>query len=191
MFVMINATEEENMAYDQGKKRTDKAIKKMFKDDDINKDHRYLSFCNMASTLGYMGASRQTVGFTNAQHYFNENKDRILMFFKEFDGFKPDEQMDKRSVHRALYLIKFNDFDLDGDAFIEELFTKEDANSNLTTLRKSIENKLTKSESEILNNILSTCYKWTCLEQGEQKDRDIYNLFREKAPEKGASAKAS
>lgn len=191
MFVMINATEEENMAYDQGKKRTGKAISKMFKDDLINSDSRYLSFCNMASTLGYMGASRQAVGFTNAQHYFNENKDRILDFFKFFDSLGFDDQLNKRGVHRALYLVMFNTIDIDGKEFIEEFATKENAKSDLTILRKSIENKLTDSESKIINNILMTSYEWSGQLAGDRKDRVITNLFREVAPEVKSAAVAS
>jgi len=190
MMVLVNVTEDENFACDQGKSRTDKAVEKMF-EHRFGKESRVLPFCKIASTLGYMGASRQTMGLTNSEYYYLQNQSRIEKFFSLFDKYEKEDALNKKPAHRALYLIKNNHLDLDGDKFIEEFFTNEAAEDKLAILRRSIIEKHIDSESKIINKILLACHEWAGLERGDQKDRDVLNLFREKAPSIKAEAKAS
>lgn len=196
MMVVVNTTEEENLAYDQGKKRTNTAITKMFSNESINSDPRLLPFCYMASTLGYMGASRQSVGITNAKYYLEQNSERILSFFEFFDSFGQSDELNKRSLHRALYLIMHNEHGVDGKDFIKRFFTENKVDDDLTTLRNSIKKKLLTSDPEIIKKTLLLFYHDSGLNLKNKKgkglnEKEIPRCFAEENPVMKSEAKAS
>ena len=182
--VVINITEDENLAYDQGKKRTDSSIQKIFEGHELTKDKRIMPLCKMASTYGYIGASRQAIGLTNAQYYYKQNKNKIDGFLDYIDTIQADNMniLEKRAVLRALYLIMYNNLSIDGKEYIKNFITEDKPKSKITTLRESIIEGHIDSDIKIIDKSLLACYELAGLKAEGLKAKDICKMFTEKKP---------